>query len=127
MPSFKSLFEQKPTKSIAAGYVSEAIANAEIKKKEAFNNSVLEIVRQIDTNKEVLVGELRRFRKAEKATKTKLAAINRTVKFFHQTGNFAPLIQYIPSIAVYCRLLGVDNPTDEDKKIPEGWQPECKK
>lgn len=121
MASFSSLFESRTT--LAKGIVAEALQKARDNRKESLLKIAVEIVGHVDRIQSSFVAILRDMRRQEKTHKERLEKMNRAAEYFENTGNFAPLMEFCPHLAAYCSALGVDMPTENEKKIPANWKP----
>lgn len=118
--SFSSLFEDSPV--IGSGIVAEAIAKHQEKRKEKLGALLVELVAAATDEKQSLVNLLRSIRADEKRVKDKIAKFARAESYFHATGNFGPLVNYVNFSGSMFSNLGVEPPTEDERKIPDDWQ-----
>ncbi len=126
--AFSSLFagmsEDAANKQVATTVLEakKTLQEANNKKLATSTVSILTAAQEVVTGQLTLVRSLR---KQEKDATERMRKVNLANAYFEETGNFGPLAAYLPShiVQVVCRELGVDYPTHEEQKIPDGWKP----
>ena len=120
--SFGSLFNTNETLS-GFTFNNEAMLAAMKKSQEAKTVRAAEqsaaLLENLERHNNALLAGLRNIRKQEKAAKDKLESFKEAAQYFLDSGNFGPLHKFMPyEVGVICQQLGVDLPTEEERKIP---------
>lgn len=126
MQAFSTLFAQEPTEMKAIPkFLAQAMQLRNEENDKKLTNVGKELLGWVASLRDVKVASLREIRKQEKSAQADLASFQRAATYFEHTGNFGPLSQFMDRCEVRrrCAELGVMVPTDEEKKVPDEWQP----